>query len=281
MPIVHRLSSKDFFVHFAPAILCARLLLVARSRFAVISRPAADPKPDAIIKNKIIEASVFLDDKIKADAALAADCLAEGKKWLDKNAADAAASRKDRSAVLQDGGWDFERKYAIRSVVADRYVSIVRNDYMDTHGAHPNSDVNTILWDKAESKRISIRPFFTETADNGPTMKAMLKAVIASLKIEKKKRDASETATDEWFKELEPNLLKIGAVTLAPSTEAGKSSGLTFHYPPYAVGPYAEGEYVAFVPWETLKPYLTRGRHAHLRRRAAEGRRGRAAVILF
>ena len=46
-------------------------------------------------------------------------------------------------------------------------------------------------------------------------------------------------------------------MTLAPSTEAGKSSGLTFHYPPYAVGPYAEGEYVAFVPWETLKPYLT------------------------
>jgi hypothetical protein len=29
------------------------------------------------------------------------------------------------------------------------------------------------------------------------------------------------------------------------------------HYPPYAVGPYAEGQYVAFVPWETLKPFLT------------------------
>ena len=88
-------------------------------------------------------------------------------------------------------------------------------------------------------------------------MKAMGKAVIASLKAEKKKRDTSETATDEWFKSVEPSLLKIGAVTLAPSTEAGKSSGLTFHYPPYAVGPYAEGEYVAFVPWQTLKPYLT------------------------
>ena len=46
-------------------------------------------------------------------------------------------------------------------------------------------------------------------------------------------------------------------MTLAPSTVAGKSSGLTFHYAPYAVGPYAEGEYVAFVPWETLKPNLT------------------------
>jgi hypothetical protein len=128
---------------------------------------------------------------------------------------------------------------------------------MDTHGAHPNSDVNTVLWDRAENKRISIRPFFTETADNGPAMKAMVKAVIASLKTEKKKRGAGETATDEWFKELAPSLLKIGAVTLAPSTDAGKSSGLTFHYPPYAVGPYAEGEYVAFVPWEALKPYLT------------------------
>ncbi|OAF11102.1 RsiV family protein [Bradyrhizobium neotropicale] len=217
---------------------------------------AADPKPDAEIKTKSIEARVLLDDRIKADAALAADCLAEGKKWLDKNATESAASRKQDPQFFKDGGWDFERKYTIRSVVADRYVSVLRHDYMDTHGAHPNSDVNTILWDKTENKRISIRPFFTETADNGPTMKAMVKAVIASLKIEKKKRDTSETATDEWFKDVAPSLLKIGAVTLAPSTEAGKSSGLTFHYPPYAVGPYAEGEYVAFVPWETLKPYL-------------------------
>jgi hypothetical protein len=218
---------------------------------------AADPKPDAVIKNKNIEARVLLDDRIKADAALAADCLADGKKWLDKNAADAAAERKQDPQLFRDGNWDFERRYTIRSMVGDRYVSIVRADYLDTHGAHPNSDVNTILWDKVEGKRISIRPLFTETADNGPAMKAMLKGVIASLKVEKKKRDASETATADWFKSLEPSLLKIGAVTLAPSTEAGKSSGLTFHYPPYAVGPYVEGEYVAFVPWEALKPYLT------------------------
>jgi hypothetical protein len=85
----------------------------------------------------------------------------------------------------------------------------------------------------------------------------MLKGVIASLKAEKKKRDAGETATAEWFKGLEAKLLKIGAVILAPSTISGKSSGLTFHYPPYAVGPYAEGEYLAFVPWQTLKPYLS------------------------
>jgi len=218
---------------------------------------AADPKPDAAVKNKTIEANVFLDAKIKADPALAAYCLADGKKWLDKDAAEVAKEMKQDPQFFKDGPWSYERKYSIRSVVADRYVSILRDDYMDAHAAHPNTDVNTILWDKAEAKAISIRPFFTETADKGPTLTAMQKAVIASLKAEKKKRDSSETATAEWFKDVEPTLLKIGAVTLAPSTEAGKSSGLTFHYPPYAVGAYAEGQYVGFVPWETLKPYLT------------------------
>ena len=218
---------------------------------------AADRKPDAVLKNKNIEARVLLDDPIRAEAALAADSLAEGRKWLDKSAAEAAATRKTDPILFRDGGWDFERKYSIRSVVADRYISVLRNDYTDTHGAHPNSDVNTILWDKTENKRISIRPFFIETADDGPAMKAILKAVIVSLKIEKKKRDVTDTPADEPFKDLKPTLLKIGAVTLAPSTEAGKSSGLTFHYPPYAVGAYAEGTYVGFVPWETLKPYLT------------------------
>jgi Protein of unknown function (DUF3298) len=218
---------------------------------------AADPKPDAALKNKTVDASVFLDAKIKADPALAADCLGEGKKWIGKNAADAESSRQQDPVMFRNGAWSFERKYEVRSVVDGHYVSIVRSDYMDTGGAHPNSDVNTILWDATAKKRISIRPFFTETADDGLTMKAMAKAVIASLNIEKKKRDSSETATAEWYKGLEPKLLKIGAVTLAPSTDAGKSSGLTFHYPPYAVGPYAEGEYIAFVPWEALKPYLT------------------------
>jgi hypothetical protein len=218
---------------------------------------ADDPKPDATVKTKAIEANVYLDEKIKADPALSADCLADGKKWMDKNAADAASELKQDPQFFKDGGWSFERKYSVLSLVGDRYVAVVRDDYMDAHGAHPNTDVNTILWDTAEKKSISIRPFFNETADNGPTMTAMLKAVIASLKVEKKKRDSGETATAEWFKGLEPKLLKIGAVTLAPSTEAGKSSGLTFHYPPYAVGPYVEGQYVAFVPWEALKPYLT------------------------
>jgi hypothetical protein len=229
----------------------------ALAYLAAAAAVAAEPRPDLAVKNENLDASIFLDEKIKADPALSADCLAEGKKWLDKNAAEAEASRKQDPVMFRNGAWSFARNYTVRSVVDGRYVSIVRDDYMDTGGAHPNSNVDTILWDTAAKKRISIRPFFTETADSGPTMKAMQSAIIASLKAEKKKRDVEETADIDWYKGVEPKLLKIGAVTLAPSTEAGKSSGLTVHYPPYAVGPYVEGQYVAFVPWETLKPYLT------------------------
>lgn len=218
---------------------------------------AADQKPDATIKNASIEASVFLDGKIKSDAALSADCLAEGRKWIEKNATDAAAARKEDPQSFQDGRWSVDRNYTVSSDVVDRYVSVVRSDEMDTLGAHPNTDVDAILWDKAEKKRISIRPFFTETADNGPTMKAMLKSVISALNAEKKQRGTSDTATAKWYQGLEPRLLKIGAVTLTPSTEAGRSAGLTFYYPPDAVGSHAEGAYVVFVPWTTLKPYLS------------------------
>ena len=48
-----------------------------------------------------------------------------------------------------------------------------------TGGAHPNTRIDTILWDRDARKRISIRPFFIETADNGPTMNAMRRGVIA------------------------------------------------------------------------------------------------------
>ena len=217
---------------------------------------AAEPKPDFAIKTKALEAGVFLDATIKSDPALAANSLAEGKAWAEKNRANADQERRSEPELFRNGPWTMERRYETRSVVDNRYVSIVRGDYEYTGGAHPNSSSDTILWDRSAGKRISIRPFFTETADNGPTLKAMRNGVIASLRAEKKERGVEDTDAGA-IEAIEPKLLKIGPVSLAPSTEQGKSSGLTFHYSPYAVGSYAEGGYVAFVPWETLKPYLT------------------------
>jgi hypothetical protein len=134
-----------------------------------------------------------------------------------------------------------ERDYSLQSTVADRYVSILRNEYAFTGGAHPNRGFETFLWDDQAKKPISIRPFFTELKDNGPALTAILKAVIASLVEEKKERGTYFPEDLGWQTYIEPKLLKIGPVLLAPSTENGKSSGLEFQYGPYAVGAYAEG----------------------------------------
>ena len=64
---------------------------------------AAEPKSDFAVKTKSIEASVWLDARIKADAALAADCLAEGKAWAAKNSADADKERKQDPRMFRNG----------------------------------------------------------------------------------------------------------------------------------------------------------------------------------
>lgn len=218
---------------------------------------AADPKPDFAIKTKTVDVSVTLDAQIRADPALAADCLADGKRYAERQQKDADADKRSDPKIFPADGYTYERSFTVRSVVAGRYVSIVRNDEMDTHGAHPNTDINTIIWDREAKKRISIRPFFRETADNGPTLKTLREAAIAAVKVEKKARGIDDAGEIDWYKDIQPTLLKVGAVTLAPSTEPGKSSGLDFYYPPYAAGPYAEGTFVVFVPWSTFKPYLS------------------------
>ncbi|MCO5129891.1 MAG: DUF3298 and DUF4163 domain-containing protein [Xanthobacteraceae bacterium] len=217
---------------------------------------AAEPKPDAAVKTDYVDASVTLDAAIKGNAALAANLLAEAKRWIESNRAEAATAFKAEPELFRDGrGWTFERNYRQTSIVGGRYVSIVRTDYLNTGGAHPNTDINTILWDDSAKKQISIRPFFKETADNGATLKALRAAAIAAVAAEKKKRGAYDIG--DWRQGIEPKLLRIGAISLASSTMAGKSAGLDFHYPPYAAGAYVEGSYVVFVPWRSFKTRLS------------------------
>lgn len=230
------------------------------SAVAMLSAPAlaASDKPALATKTKAIEISVTIDDAIKARANLLANILAEGKKWSERERNEADREWQASPELFRGGRrWTMERDYSVTSIVANRYVSILRTEYSYSGGAHPNTVFETLLWDEQLRKRISIRPFFNDLADNSRAMVEIQNAVISSLTAEKKERGTFEPNDNGWYKSLEPSLLKIGPVTLEPSTEQGKASGLTFHYSPYAVGPYAEGSYTAFVPWRILRPYMT------------------------
>ena len=130
---------------------------------------------------------------------------------------------------------------------------------------------------RSAGKRISIRPFFTETADNGPTLKAMRQGVIASLKTEKKQR-GPEDSDLSTIEAIEPKLLKIGPVSLAPSTVAGKSSGLTFHYLALRGRLLCRRRLCRLRAVGDVEAVPDAGRRQDFRRRAAEGRRRPAAM---
>ena len=218
----------------------------------------AAPKAAISTKTKAVEISVSFDDAVKARAELAANVLSEGKRWADREKREADREWQNSPELFRGGQrWTLERDYSVISVIADRYVSILRSDYSFTGGAHPNTTLETRIWDEQTKKRISIRPFFTDLSDNSRAMVEIQNAVISSLTVEKKERGTYEAQDNEWYKKLQPSLFKIGAVALEPSTVPGKSSGLTFHYSPYAVGAYAEGSYTAFVSWRILRPYLS------------------------
>jgi hypothetical protein len=237
----------------------------------VVALAHAETKPQIEIKTKAAEIGVTVDPALRKFPGLYEDNLAEGKRWAERNRAEAAKGAREEPQFFREGRrWTFERSYQLRSVVG-RYISVLRDDGTYTGGAHPNSYLDTILWDSDARRRINIRPFFRETADNGPTMTALAQLARIAVAAEKVERDAinvdipKEKLSPEQLAKLDqfitdgikPSLLKIGPISLAPSTETGKSSGLTFHYSPYAVGAYAEGPYTAFVPWTAFQSYLS------------------------
>src|SRR5262249_37511499 len=226
------------------------------------------------ITKEYLKISVTLDTELKPFADLFAACLAEGKTWANKTNKDAVAEWRDNRKAFRGLQWFYDRDYVLRSVVG-RYVSVVRNEDWFDGGAHPDNHADTILWDNVAHKRTNIRALFTESADNGPTMTALAQAAKLAVDAAKLANDVNgygdddrpdakdmtpeqEIEHDTFIKAgIKPALFGIGPVTLAPSTESGESSGLTFHYSPYGVDPYVEGPYTVFVPWTKFQQFLS------------------------
>src|SRR5262245_61535231 len=103
---------------------------------------------------------------IKSRPELAASVLGEGRRWLDRERREADREWQNSPELFRGGQrWTLERDYAVVSLVANRYVSILRTDSTFTGGAHPNTTLETLIWDEQTKKRISIRPFFVDVSD--------------------------------------------------------------------------------------------------------------------
>jgi hypothetical protein len=204
-----------------------------------------------------IEAGVRIDNRLKVFPKLFESLVREGKKFgADNEEAAAEQWREDKTAFPGGMPYSYHLAYRLRAA-AGKYVSVIIDESEYTGGAHPNHGSTTLLWDRDKHERVDFRTLFKDPAPDSADMQKLSKLILDALAAEKKKRDVPFDLDDMWFKDWKADFDNFGQPSLAPSTAAGKSSGVTFHFSPYEAGAYAEGDYVAFVPASALLPLLT------------------------
>ncbi len=245
-PSVIAISRPGFFA--CATALCLFWSFLARGE---------DEKPVISVKTSYVEIEVSIAKELRSSPLLYAALAADAKKYADKNRKEAHAAWQADRPSFRDHPWTFDRSYRLRAA-AGPYVSILIDSGEYTGGAHPNSLLDTVLWDSGPNRRADMRMFFRETAKDGPTASALAKLVRDAILAEKKKRDVpmDDPATDPWLEPIKPDFSTLGAPSLAPSSVTGRASGMTFHFSPYGVGAYVEGFYTLFVPFASLDPYL-------------------------
>jgi hypothetical protein len=249
----------------ASAALCAALLAFAGSSWATAPNKEtviSIAKPSTVVKS--IEASAEIDTSLKSYSKLYANLSDEANRNVSKWLAELDSNLGKNPEAFGNGMMlSIYYRYTLRSKTG-RYISIVRAESECGGGAHCVDSDNTILWDATAGKRTNIRSLFLETEPDGPTMKTLAKLartemVIATEEVARDFYSPQELAErSEYFKTIEPDLLKIGPISLAPSTQAGKSSGLTFHYSRALVRSYDTPTRM-FVHWTAFAELLSAG----------------------
>jgi hypothetical protein len=243
---------NSYFSRIAACFGSALIVLIS------LPAKAEDEKPVLSIKTSYVEIEVSIARELRAYPQLYAALFADAKKYTEQNRKQAHDAWQTDRPSFRDQPWTFDRGYRLRAA-APPYVSVLIDSGEFTGGAHPNSVVDTLLWDSEPNRRANMQTLFRETAKDGPTTAALAKLVRDAVIAEKKKRDIpmDDPASDNWLEPIKADFSTLGAPSLAPSTAAGRASGMTFHFSPYGVGAYAEGPYTLFVPFASLEPYLT------------------------
>jgi hypothetical protein len=242
-------------ITYPAKLRCYAALALAAAILVFTSAAIAAPAIDA--KTRTLEATVDIDPALERIGPLKEFLLNEAKRDVAAQQKEADEAKRAEPRAFRER-WTFERRYKLVSQVAP-YVSVLRTEMSYSGGAHPNTVLTTLIWDTAQGKAAGLDAFLNEISPDGPTLTALAALIRTSLAEEKRKRGievAADPASDEWLRAVEPRLDTLGSPALAPTNIEGKAAGFLFYFSPYDVGPYVEGAFTAFVPWDPLMPLL-------------------------
>jgi hypothetical protein len=168
----------------------------------------------------------------------------------EKAQADYAQQAKDDRAEREKEGfpWPGAYQYSVDVKIAGdtpRLLSLTRDWFDFTGGAHPNHGTDAILWDREGWRVLTIGELFS--GGGGAFASLVTGAYCGALDKERKKRrpgQASGGADDPFW-----SCPKFEDLEIIPQgAQGGQLSRILFHADPYAAGPYAEGDYDVELP---------------------------------
>ena len=183
-----------------------------------------------------------LPDAIKPQADLHATLYAEEVRKLRLFIEGAQGARTEEGG--DQGLPPFENQITITAATeTGKLLSLKRQAYDWSGGAHPNTLLEGILWDKALKRRITPRDLFRPGADLTVLDQALCSAINAARRARVPDARTLRIGEEQGC----PRALAIPFI-LTGGTATGKAAGLTFLINPYVVGPHAEGAYEIAIP---------------------------------
>lgn len=133
-----------------------------------------------------------------------------------------------------------------------KLLSLRREAYEFTAGAHGNTLYTGLLWDKAMKREIAPADLFRKGADLSVLDQALCAAVNQAKSARVPGSEPVALGGRDWSC---PRAADTPFV-LTPGTTPGKAGGLTFMIGPYQVGPYSDGAYSIAVPQAVFRALL-------------------------
>jgi len=165
---------------------------------------------------------------------------AAATRYARTDRADAAVNGRPFEAHWYDAGWRVDGSAAV-------LLSLSAEISTFTGGVHGNLNFAAILWDRAANRRRDIAALLGARAIEA--LRPRFCAALDAMRAERRGREALVPVGDDDPFTACPAL---AAQAMAPADDDGNGRFETLHVmlPPYAAGPFAEGEYVIELPFE-------------------------------
>ena len=198
--------------------------------------------------------SLTLPEGIKGQTDFHARLYAEEVRKLQQFVEGAASERLETEA--EGSTWSYEKKITVTAALeTGKLLSLKREDFDFSGGAHPNTLTTGLLWDKAMKRQIGLADLFRPGSDLTVLDRALCSAINTAKRARVPGSAVLTFNSKDWSC---PRAIDTGFV-LTPGDTPGKAAGLTFLIGPYQVGPYVEGGYELALPNTVFRSMIAVG----------------------